>query len=253
MNQAQRVAEISQRRYYAATADRYDADHVHPHDAHFVALSHMSGLASGLELTSVLDVGSGTGRAAVYLKRRHPQMQVTGLEPVIDLLRNSDTSVGANFVCGSGSSLPFPDDSFDAVCATGLLHHVPVPSIVVHEMIRVARRVVMISDANRFGQGRPVARVAKLAISRFGFWPIYMKIRTGGKGYQYSEGDGIFYSYSIYDSAPTLDKWADRTFVIPTSTCLRGGYKPLLSAPGALLVAIRDQPPVASTLPVKMG
>ena len=31
-----------------------------------------------------------------------------------------------------------------------------------------------------------------------------------------SDGDGIFYSYSIFDSMPQLQAWADRIFIIST-------------------------------------
>ncbi len=43
-------------------------------------------------------------------------------------------------VQGSGYSLPFKDDSVDAVLECGVLHHVADPFRVVEEMTRVARR-----------------------------------------------------------------------------------------------------------------
>lgn len=230
-----------QRGYYATTASQYNHAHVNGDDSHSVALGYMSGLLTSIDARSVLDVGSGTGRAASFLRQRHQDMLVVGVEPVIELLDRRDRQVGATYVCGSGLSLPFPDRSFDAVCATALLHHVPDPASAIAEMTRVARKAVMISDANRFGQGSRMARMTKLAIWRSGCWPLYSWLRTRGRGYLYSVGDGVYYSYSIFDSAPALDAWGNRTFVIPTARGLRGGYHPLLTAPEGLLVAVREE------------
>ncbi len=240
MRWSERPAEILQYEYYAATADQYDNAHIKDNDAHFIALEYMSGLLAGLKAKSILDVGSGTGRAVTFLKQRHPDMLVVGVEPVLALAARSDFSSGAQYVCGTGKHLPFPDDSFDVVCATALLHHLQVPTVVLGEMMRVSRQAVMISDANRFGQGSMLARMTKLALWWCGADSLYTFIRTRGRGYLYSEGDGIFYSYSIFDSAPALDAWADRTFVIPTANGVRKGYRPTLSTPHGLLVAVRE-------------
>ncbi|WP_261556532.1 class I SAM-dependent methyltransferase [Frankia tisae] len=239
MSPSDHAAQVLQRKYYATTAGQYHEAHVRDDDPHSVALEYMSGLLTGLGARSILDVGSGTGRAATFLRQRHPAALVVGIEPVMDLLLRADRATGAGYVCGSGQDLPFPDDSFDVVCSTALLHHVPRPAAVISEMIRVARRAVMISDANRFGQGSRFARLTKLALWRAGAWPLYTFLSTRGRGYHYSAGDGIFYSYSIFDSAPALDAWADRTFVIPT-TPGSTGYRPLLAAAEGLLVAVRE-------------
>ena len=69
-------------------------------------------------------------------------------------------------------------------------------------MTRVARFGVMIGDANRFGQGFTAADLLKLAVHRAGLWPTFERFRTKGRGYMESDEDGIFYSYSIFDSMP---------------------------------------------------
>ena len=59
-----RVDEIEeQRRYYAATANQYEAMHVNEGDEHFFALSFLVASITYLDVKSVLDIGSGTGRA----------------------------------------------------------------------------------------------------------------------------------------------------------------------------------------------
>jgi len=68
----------------------------------------------------------------------------------------------------AGERLPFADGSWDAVCELGVLHHVPDPRLVVDEMLRVAARIVVICDDNRFGVGALPRRMAKVALDRIG-------------------------------------------------------------------------------------
>ena len=61
-----------QRRYYAETANRYDSMHLDENDEHFFALSSMVGAIDYLGIQSILDIGSGTGRALQYVKKQRP-------------------------------------------------------------------------------------------------------------------------------------------------------------------------------------
>lgn len=230
---------MDQRDYYSETADQYEAVHVRAGDEHFIALEYIAGLCETVRAESVLDVGAGTGRAVEFLRERRPSLAVTGVEPVA-ALRDRAGERGVDLIAGSGDALPFADDSFDVVIATGVMHHLPDPSVVIAEMARVARRAVMISDANRFGQGRLPASVAKLGLVVSGLWRPYMAARTRGKGHLFSEGDGVFYSYSVYDSIPQMQEWADRVFVIPTMGPARRYSGALLSSKAGLLVAVRE-------------
>lgn len=226
--------------YYTATAADYEKAHVSAGDEHFVALEYMLGLFRTLSVSSVLDVGAGTGRACEFLAVRAPWLRVVGVEPVAALLDASRSKDVAAFVQGSGDRLPFPDRSFDAVCALALMHHVPKPETVIREMMRVARRIIVISDSNRFGQGSFPARVAKLAMYRAGVWPIANKLRMRGQDHLWSEGDGIFYSYSVYDSLDLLSGWAHRVSLIGTSPGRTGWTGPLLSSSSVMLAAVRE-------------
>jgi ubiquinone/menaquinone biosynthesis C-methylase UbiE len=204
--------------YYESTAAGYEDAHVHAGDEHYIALEYISGLCDTVRADTLLDVGAGTGRGVAFLRKRRPNMTVTGLEPV-DGLRAEAAQLGIEgIVGGDGNSLPFGDESHDVVIATGVLHHVPDPSKVVAEMLRVARKAVVISDSNRFGQSSMPANLVKLALKATRTWPAYMALRTKGKGHLYSEGDGVFYSYSIFDSFDQMAAWSPRTFVIPTGT-----------------------------------
>jgi ubiquinone/menaquinone biosynthesis C-methylase UbiE len=205
----------SQEGYYTKTAALYESMHVKPGDEHFIALEYAAALLHVVRAKSVLDVGSGTGRVSRFLGQRRPDLRVEGVEPV-GALREQAQALGTMLHDASGEDLPFHDDSFDVVMSFGLLHHVPDPAPVVAEMTRVARLGVMVSDANRFGQGSIASGMLKLAIHRAGLWPVFERLRTRGRGYMESAGDGIHYSYSIFDSMPQLRAWADRVFIVPT-------------------------------------
>jgi len=195
----------TQAQYYASTGAHYDRLHVDPKDEHAKALGWLAALIEQYAFQSVLDVGSGTGRALLYLKDR-PGLELKGVEPS-QAMREIGYSKGlteSQLMAGDALSLAFADDSVDIVCSFGVLHHIEDHRRAVSEMRRVARRAVFISDANNFGQGSFVNRTTKQIINMFGLWKVFDYVRTGFKGYHYSEGDGVFYSYSMYEDVPIL-------------------------------------------------
>jgi len=234
--------EELQASYYVRTASRYDEMHTADlHDEHYAALQIMDAVSQALGLRTFLDVGAGTGRAVLFLRRE--DRIVRGVEPVSSLI---DQAIAkglpqGDIVCGTGQSLPFEDQSFDAVLECAVLHHVADPSIVVKEMMRVARKAVFLSDSNRFGQGGAMTRWLKLALYKTGLWGPARYIQTRGKGYTISEGDGLAYSYSVYDSYKQLADWADTIWFLPTKCDSGAGswFHPLLTSPEVLLCAIR--------------
>ena len=191
-----------QRNYYTETANQYDSMHIDKDDEHFFALSFMIGAIDYLDIHSVLDIGSGTGRAVQYLKKLRPELRVVGIEPVREL-REIGYSKGLSeedLIDGDATNLQFISGDFDLVCEFGVLHHVKRPEQVVAEMLRVANKAVFISDANNFGQGSVVARSIKQVLNLIGLWKFTDLIKTKGKGYTISEGDGLAYSYSVFDN-----------------------------------------------------
>jgi len=190
-----------QRQYYADTAAKYDAMQISDQDEHQFALAILSAMIEFHGIKSVLDVGSGTGRALRYLKSRHPGVRFVGIEPV-EALRKVGHQAGLSpdeLKDGDINALAAADGEFDLVCEFAVLHHVPKPKQAVAEMLRVARKAIFISDANNFGQGGLMSRCLKQGINALGLWGVFDWLRTGGKGYHVSAGDGLFYSYSVFN------------------------------------------------------
>ena len=195
-----------QRRYYEETATAYDRMHLSETDEHHIALGWLTSLIKLYRFDSLLDVGCGTGRGLKFLKAHGVAIRMIGIEPVAALreIAIHDGLSYAEIVDGDALALPFPDKSFDVVCAFAILHHIKDHCAAVSEMCRVARRAVFISDSNGFGQGSPLARTVKQMINAIGLWPTFDFIRTRGKGYQFSQGDGLFYSYTLMNDVPIL-------------------------------------------------
>jgi len=240
---AENAATI-QRKYYERTAHLYDAAHVTETDEHFLALNYISAFCDILNVASALDVGCGTGRGMKYFLNHKPKIDIRGIEPVPTLIRQAVQANGIPrelIMVGSGDHLPFPDASIDAVLECGILHHANEPGQVVREMLRVSRRAVFLSDENRFAHGSLFSRCAKVVLCKTGVFGAAYRLKTLGKGYRFSEGDGLAYSYSVFDCIDLLVRWADRIILIPTDNIKTSGFfHPLLSSFHLLLCAVRD-------------
>ena len=164
---ANQDATAVQRAYYAATAEQYDRMHLGGHSEHDFALRFMISMIGYMGITSVLDVGSGTGRCLIQILEALPGITAVGIEPSA-ALREIGYHKGlttSQLIDGDAFALAFPDNSFDLVCEFGVLHHLPAPSKAASEMLRVARKAIFISDSNNFGQGGGLSRFVKQALN----------------------------------------------------------------------------------------
>jgi SAM-dependent methyltransferase len=95
----------------------------------------------------ILDLGTGTGRAAIALAGRGAL--VTGVDASSEMLavarvRARNASLSIEFVQGDAHALTFADRAFDSTVCLRLLMHVPDWRKVVGELCRVtARRLVL--------------------------------------------------------------------------------------------------------------
>ncbi len=228
-----------QREYYRRTASQYDDRHVHSDGEHTFALWFMVSMIRYLECRSVLDIGSGTGRALIMLKEEMPGIRICGIEPSPELRAAAQAKGLAphEIVDGDAQALKYPDGDFDLVCAFGALHHIPKPSLAVGEMLRVSRRAVFISDANNFGQGSAPARAVKQIANFLGLWPLLDFIKSRGKGYRLSEGDGLSYSYSVFNDYAQVRRACASVHLLNTTAA---GVNPYRTASHVALLGIKS-------------
>jgi ubiquinone/menaquinone biosynthesis C-methylase UbiE len=245
MTKLSRAVEI-QRRYYTRTAARYDTMHANETSTDTGITKFLYAFLPMLEVRSFLDVGTATGLGMRDLKRAFPGLFICGVEPVAAFLTQAilaGNTSSFNAVRATGEALPFPDASFDAACEFGILHHAANPNAVVKEMLRVAKKAVFLCDSNRFGQGSRFVRLIKLVLWKMKLWRVYTFLRTGGKGYMLTEGDGLAYSYSVFDSYHLVSEWADRIILIPTGTEQQSTswFHPLLNSSSVLVCAFKER------------
>jgi ubiquinone/menaquinone biosynthesis C-methylase UbiE len=234
----QKATEI-QRAYYVATADRYDDMHVHEDDEHSFALRFMLSVIQYFGVHSILDVGCGTGRGLLKIKLEKPGVTVVGIEPSTELRRvgHSKGLLEAELIDGDAMNLDFGDGTFDLVCEFGALHHIPFPSKAVSEMLRVSRNCIFISDCNNFGNGPAVSRLLKQAFNAVSLWPLVYWVKTKGKSYCVSEGDGLAYSYSVFNDYKQIRNKCKSVYLLNTSGCGPNLYR---SASHVALLGVKD-------------
>jgi ubiquinone/menaquinone biosynthesis C-methylase UbiE len=229
-----------QNKYYQDTATQYDIMHMHEDvdPEHEIAFYFMCSMIEKLNIKSVLDVGAGTGRLIINLHKKYPGLRVTGIEPVAEL-REQGYNKGIlknDLIHGDGREMEFPENQFDLVCAFGILHHIDKPGQVIKEMIRVSKYAIFISDSNNFGQGGKLGRFIKQSINALGLWSAYNYIRTKGKKYQISEGDGLFYSYSVFNNFPLIKKNCKSVHLMNTRDA---GINPYRTASHAAILGLK--------------
>ena len=98
------------------------------------------------DVSSLVDIGCGNG-AFLYLLRNQKKIYSIGLErskTAIDVARKN---FNIEVIEGEASSLPFTDDSFDAVTALEVIEHLPygIYEKALGELERVAKKYIIIS------------------------------------------------------------------------------------------------------------
>jgi len=92
--------------------------------------------------TRLLDVGTGPGTIPIQLKKRVPDLSITGLDIDSAMLTRAAAyrrrfGISFDLVTGDGTCLPFADSSFDVVSMFFALHHLDEPAAFLAEAGRV--------------------------------------------------------------------------------------------------------------------
>jgi 2-polyprenyl-3-methyl-5-hydroxy-6-metoxy-1,4-benzoquinol methylase len=100
-----------------------------------------------IENRSILDVGTGTGRAALLLARGGAR--VTGVDASEEMLavarmRAAEHGLAATFATGDAHQLAFADRSFDVAVSLRVIMHAPRPTDCIAELCRVADQLVIV-------------------------------------------------------------------------------------------------------------
>jgi ubiquinone/menaquinone biosynthesis C-methylase UbiE len=133
-----------------ATAEAFDSRRFGGPIGELVASSQarvLLEMAGDLRGTTVLDVGTGTGRGAFLLAGAGAD--VTGIDASEQMLsvarqRAAAIDLPVRFAAGDAHALEFADRSFDAAVSLRVLMHTPEWRRCVAELCRVARRRVIV-------------------------------------------------------------------------------------------------------------
>ena len=93
----------------------------------------------------VLDIGCGTGTLVTLINKRHPNIDVSGLDPDPKALARATRKAGpdaanVHFDRGFSDSLPYANHSFDCVFSSYMFHHLEDDSR--ESTLREVRRVL---------------------------------------------------------------------------------------------------------------
>jgi ubiquinone/menaquinone biosynthesis C-methylase UbiE len=109
------------------------------------AHAQLAGQADLDSAQRVLEIGCGTGNLALLVKRTHPGLEVTGLDPDPRALARAGRKARRSGLAlrldrGFADQLPYPDASFDRVLSSLMFHHLDADQQV--SSLREVRRVL---------------------------------------------------------------------------------------------------------------
>lgn len=142
---------------YSSTFWRGAFDSQHPDTRrHYELLSSSDGLLDHLELSSLATIGDNLGRDAGYFKKKYPNCRCIATDLHADGIQQAaveghvDATMSADV-----ESLPFSNNSLDCIVAKEAFHHWPRPILGLYEMLRAAKKAVLLIEPNDVFKGNP--------------------------------------------------------------------------------------------------
>lgn len=112
--------------------------------------NHIIKKISEYNISSLLDVGCGTGEMLRLISETYPKIKLTGVDISPNMLDKAKSKIGniANLIISDSEKLPFDDNSFELVMCNDSFHHYPSPLNVLSEFNRVLKPkgILLISD-----------------------------------------------------------------------------------------------------------
>jgi len=124
--------------------------------------SYMREAIEGLEIKSVLDVGTGHSGIFDYWWWQSKNLE---LKVCLDIKLIREDIVGWQKIIADARCLPFRDNSFDHVQSTEMLEHIPSKDHrrVLRELKRVSRKTVFVTSSGRMAhRGEPQKRAEEI-------------------------------------------------------------------------------------------
>ena len=94
----------------------------------------------------ILDVGTGTALIPIELCRRPSACRITAIDLAAEMLKLADLNIATSGLQQQiqiaqidAKQLPYGVGTFDAVISNSIVHHIPNPSAVLSEIVRVLR------------------------------------------------------------------------------------------------------------------
>ena len=127
---------------YSEIAKTYDSARRIPRENLQKWLGIISDKIGRKEKLDFLDLGCGTGRFSIPVATtlHHAVTAADISEAMISIAKQKPGAEAVKWDIQAATSLTYPDETFDVVFTSHLLHHLPVPADVIAECYRVLRR-----------------------------------------------------------------------------------------------------------------
>lgn len=125
-------------RFHTALAKKYESSQPYFDPANLERVTGtLTKIAESAGSNSLIDIGCGTGFLCEIAKPIFDK--VVGLDATPAMLSLANSSQNIHLVLGDARQIPYPDESFNACCAYGVLHHIKDLPSVIKEIFRILK------------------------------------------------------------------------------------------------------------------